>query len=44
MGQLFRVEAWLAEEGAPPHPDGLWATRVVIPSDALSKEVADGRT
>ncbi len=23
VGQLFGVEAWLAEEGVPPHPDGL---------------------
>jgi hypothetical protein len=26
MGQLLGVEAWLSEEGAPPHPDGLWAS------------------
>jgi hypothetical protein len=48
-GQLFGVDAWLAEEGMPPHPDGLWARHVsdTDPLDALTqemKEVADGRT
>jgi hypothetical protein len=30
VGQLLGVEAWLAEDGAPPHPEGLWAS----PADA----------
>jgi len=45
VGQLFGVEAWLAEEGAPPHPDGLWASHAhaADPCGALTKEeVADG--
>ncbi len=49
VGQLFGVEAWLAEEGAPPHPDGLWASHAhaTDPSDTLTqevKEVVDGGT
>ncbi len=47
VGQLVGVEAWLAEEDAPPHPDGLWASCVVAPSDTSTKEVKevrDGRT
>jgi hypothetical protein len=47
MGQLFGVEAWLAEEGAPPHPDGLWAwlhAHDVSPSHTLGREMTDGRT
>ncbi len=43
VGQLLGVEAWLAEEGVPPHPDGVWASHSANPSDASSKEeVADG--
>ncbi len=45
VGQLFGVEAWLAEEAAPPHPNGLWASHNANHSDALTrevKEVADG--
>ncbi len=50
VGQLFGVEAWLAEEGAPPHPHGLWAPHAhdADPSDTLTheevKEVAHGGT
>jgi hypothetical protein len=48
-GHLFGVDAWLAEEGTPPHPDGLWACHAynADPPDALTqgaKEMADGRT
>jgi len=46
VGQLYGFEAWLAEVGGPPHPDGLWAsshapTRAqdVSPSGASSQEV-----
>jgi len=47
IGQLLGVEAWLAEEGAPPHPDGLWASHAddADPSSAAAqeaKEAADG--
>ncbi len=43
MGQLFRVEARLAEEGAPPHPDGLWASHAHATdlSEALTREVKE---
>ncbi len=47
VGQLFGVEAWLAEEGAPPHPDGLWVCCDTNPAHALTKvvkEVTDGGT
>jgi hypothetical protein len=49
VGQPFGVAAWLAGEGTPPHPDGLWARHAsdADPPDALTqemKEVADGRT
>jgi len=54
VGQLLGVEAWLAEEDAPPHPDGLWASAHTHGHDAdppdpnavtqEAKEVADGRT
>ncbi len=52
VGQLVGVEAWLSDDGFPPHPDGLWASSLppahahdMSPSDTLSKEVAaDDRT
>jgi hypothetical protein len=49
VGQLLGVEAWLAEDGAPPHPDGLWASHAVAPAHDISpspgpssEEVRDG--
>jgi hypothetical protein len=47
VGQLLGVEAWLAEQDAPPHPDGVGASGDADPSVALSdalteEEVADG--
>ncbi len=46
MGQLLGVEAWLADEGAPPHPDGLWVPHAHVADafDALTKEEVKGVT